>query len=75
MHPPFTTRAAATGNLFAQDTRDPDRTFSDRAAAVRYARQLSERGTPCDVYDDNGDLVYSRSMDIDATRAQRGLFS
>lgn len=73
--PPFTARVASTRNLFAQDTSDPDRTFADRAAAVRYARQLSERGTPCDVYDGAGDLVYTRSMDVAAQRAQLGLFS
>lgn len=73
--PPFTARAARTGDLFAQDLSDPDRTFGDRATAVSYARRLSDRGTPCDVYDGVGDLVYTRSMDVDATRAQRGLFS
>lgn len=51
--------------------------FDDRAACVRYARQRSESGTPCDAYDNqgNGEPIYTREMDIAAARAQRGLFT
>lgn len=51
------------------------RSFTDRAAAVRYARARSIAGTPCDVEDAARTVVYRREMDVDQTRAQRGLFA
>jgi len=51
------------------------RGFDDRAAAVSYARRRSELGTPCDVFDAWGELIYTREMDVDQSRAQRGLFA
>jgi hypothetical protein len=50
------------------------RTFTDRAAAVSCARRRSAAGVPCDVYGPDGALVYTRSMDLAAQRAQLGLF-
>lgn len=51
------------------------RGFEDRAAAVSFASRRSNAGIPCDVYDAAGELVYRREMDVDQTRAQRGLFA
>ena len=67
-------RCRVRGERFAAIDRHPQlaleggspvveaRGFDDRAAAVAYARRRSELGTPCDVFDAWGELIYTNEM-------------